>query len=999
LVGTDVENQKATVNIPIAAIVDLAIDYFSVNGNGDGINQSLLDITTTLDGNTEAIATYQNIVNTYTDELQAVVTRQEELESVFETNDDGTITLSIANITNFAETIASEGFAQATTVDSLSSQVQQIIDGQLTIDTYATIDQLAQTTSTLEGSIALLEDTLTAGYQAYTDGILTTDSFATAVSGIVAEAGADFSQSSQWTNLQSSFGTFNADGTLNTLSDAFANDVLSTYSGPDLATAQSVTDLGAEFGTFDANGNLTGLSNALSSQITTTIAGEGYATSSDLSTLESTLTSYIDGEIASSSTAGITGSQLTTVLADYALAQTVTDLNAQIFDTNGNVIDAFATSLLQTTAGNGLASSQSVTALESTVNGNTATLTQTASTVSDINGKLQSSYGLNLTAGDAIAGMTFLADGQTSLSEIKFVANTFKIDRPGGAISPFIVNADGTISLNGQVTFSNASTGQGIDFDDLSTYLTQNNYTTTSDLPDTSAFLDETALQAYLDDQGYQVGAGMDTAQLATYLTNGGYITTSTTINGGQISTGIIASGNYQHATTPTEGFSDQGMAINLDNGSIHAEQFYINNDGTANFAGTHSAGSIGSWVVGSNGQLQSSSTSPAIVLSPNSGTAGAGEKIRISATNLSTISPNAGSSMYFALYYLDDLSSESLEWSGIGTKTTSSGTWSSATGGSPPYPYSNWTWAYNKYVSLPDKTFHIDSSNTENNTPYTQPASGTALFTVPYNGGVDQANIHFMVQEQFLYDHGARWEHDMGGGAYNSWEAFIDSEEADWNRSNLSWNSKRIITWDYKIYFTAQVYRKNGTTKTPVGTEKQHLLKQGDSALDLNDFDPMMYFNQYQLEVWDFMDELIPAFRTSPHHYANKGFGTWEAGHADFSEYLTAGDYVVDFKYKVRVYNIKAWGTSTHGDAGYMPGTRYYAFTEGGWANTSESGANQVIFKGAPAQTAIGLNGTQIVGYDGYIALGDITSTNSIAQFWGDVDIIGGLSVNTTSA
>lgn len=109
LVGTDVENQKATVNIPIAAIVDLAIDYFSVNGNGDGINQSLLDITTSLDGNTTAIASYQNIVNTLTNEFESIVNRTETLESVFNTNIDGTVTLSTANITNFYETIASDG--------------------------------------------------------------------------------------------------------------------------------------------------------------------------------------------------------------------------------------------------------------------------------------------------------------------------------------------------------------------------------------------------------------------------------------------------------------------------------------------------------------------------------------------------------------------------------------------------------------------------------------------------------------------------------------------------------------------------------------------------------------------------------------------------------------------------------------------------------------------------------------------------------------------------
>ena len=40
LIGTDVENQKATVNIPVAAIVDMAID--PANGMGAGQKKSIL---------------------------------------------------------------------------------------------------------------------------------------------------------------------------------------------------------------------------------------------------------------------------------------------------------------------------------------------------------------------------------------------------------------------------------------------------------------------------------------------------------------------------------------------------------------------------------------------------------------------------------------------------------------------------------------------------------------------------------------------------------------------------------------------------------------------------------------------------------------------------------------------------------------------------------------------------------------------------------------------
>ena len=287
VVGSDVENQNATINIPIAAIVDLAIDYFSVNGNGDGINQSLLDITTSIDGNTTAIASYQNIINVHTSDIEAIVTRTETLESVFETNNDGTLTLSTANITNFAETIASEGFASATTLDSLSSRVQQIVDGELVIDTYATIAQLANTTSTLEGSIATLEDTLTTGYQNYADGIIQTDAFSSAVSSLITESNPDFASATELTALKAEFGTFNPDGTINTLSDAFANQVLTAYTGPELAEASFVTNLASSFGTYNTDGSINTLSQSFINSVSSAVNTTGFAQATDLTDLES----------------------------------------------------------------------------------------------------------------------------------------------------------------------------------------------------------------------------------------------------------------------------------------------------------------------------------------------------------------------------------------------------------------------------------------------------------------------------------------------------------------------------------------------------------------------------------------------------------------------------------------------------------------------------------------------------------------------------------------
>ena len=62
----------------------------------------------------------------------------------------------------------------------------------------------------------------------------------------------------------------------------------------------------------------------------------------------------------------------------------------------------------------------------------------------------------------------------------------------------------------------------------------------------------------------------------------------STIINGGNITTGIIQSSNYTAPNNPYNGgFSEQGMGIDLNDGSIHAEQFYVNASGSAGFNGT----------------------------------------------------------------------------------------------------------------------------------------------------------------------------------------------------------------------------------------------------------------------------------------------------------------------------------------------------------------------------------------------------------------------------
>jgi hypothetical protein len=1137
LVGTDVENQKATVNIPIAAVVDLAIDFFSTNGNGDGINQSLLDITTSIDGNTQSIATYQNIVNTLTNEFTSIVTRTETLESSFTTNVDGDITISTANITNFAETIAAEGFASATTLDSLSSQVQQIIDGQLTIDTYATIDQLANTTSTLTGSIATLEDTLTAGYQAYTDGILTTDAFASAVQGVEVSATDTFASSTQYTNLKANFGTFDANGNLLTLASSFANSVLTAYTDDTLATASDITTLQASFGTyvqgelatysntsatnsliatatadmatvqdlttleatletyvdgaitgssnagitasylttvladyaeatdltelqasigtFDANGNITALSNAFSTQVTSAVAGEGYATTSSLNTLEASLTSYIDGEIASSSTAGITGSQLTTVLEDYAEATDLTALEASIgtfdangnltalstafanqvtsavatdtfaevtdlnelkaeigtFDANGNLTGlstAFSTELTDIIATENLASAQSVTDLTATVTQNNTTLSagvsSNQSAIASVDGQLAASYGLNVTAGNAISGMTLLADGTTNLSEIKFVADKFSIEQPNGnSIAPFVLNNDGSISLNGAVTFSNSSSGSGISQTDLQNYLTNNNYTTTSDLPTEFTTTD---LQNYLDDEGYESG-GIDSAQLATYLSNGGYITDQTTISGGKITTGIIASQNFAMPTNSlTSGYSINGMGINLDNNSIHAKEFYINADGSANFGGIHSAGSIGSWTVDSSGALKDSSSE--IVLDPSGSYTEVGtEKLVLSSEDLPAIAPSAATSAQFSL---------GLGTLGSGLSTSayqlSSRTGSTTTSGSNPKT--------NKYF-FSDITGTIAGSNTQGNIAYDAYGGGDFTYTIPYGAGptfgetsavatlLGAAGITFGFQSEFGKDYG--WgsiSSSSGNTTSGPSEGGLDDanggnsvDEPTDGSGGLDYDSIPNITdiagFDYTLNVVFKFYfvPDNGGASVLLKTETK-AVASGSISKDLRDATSVILSPNND-------NEYFGVIANVPGNWASGQIeGTYQAPtSSNIGTATNPGDIRVDSFYEYDFSNIYVWsaGTSTSGYDMTTPWS-YIHPTVRQYLSSGEDLTNSfsnVLFTGATAKTNIGLNGIQVRGNKGFVALGDVVpgSANAVAQVWGNTQVFGTLTSN----
>jgi hypothetical protein len=609
--------------------------------------------------------------------------------------------------------------------------------------------------------------------------------------------------------------------------------------------------------------------------------------------------------------------------------------------------------------------------------------------------------------------MTFLADGQTSLSEINFVANTFKIDRPGGAISPFVVNADGTISLNGQVTFSNASTGQGIDYADLSAYLTQYNYTTTSDLPDTSAFLDQAALGQYLQDNGYVTGntAGITEVQLLNIL-NGTDTTVNTVIDGGTITTGIIANDTFaMPINSGLSGFSASGMGINLDGGSIHAEQFYINSDGSANFGGNHSAGSIGSWTVDSSGALKDGSSE--IVLDPSGNYTEAGtEKLILSSENLPAISPSAAVSANFSFApesLPNGLNSSTPNYSSY-RKTSATG-YQSITSGSKRYKY-----------SYPDLIGSLSGANAQNNISYDAYTGGTFEYVIPYGQGPNvqtqtESAAAFIATMGFQKGFGA----DYGWGSISSIPSQNTGDpddpftgEAGDDTGGLDYTSvpnvSGVAGLDYELKVTFRFSfvpddLSNNLVKILHTEEK--VLRTGTITRNLNEAIPALQFLYPQSSIEYFGLELaVP--------------GNWDSGQiagsftptgadADVGTSSNPGKIAVAATYHYEITNMYIWAAAVPSN---QSGEYLLNTTSQPWAYTYFNGRqylssgedlynsfSNVLFTGGGSKTNIGLNGMQIRGAKGYVAFGDVVpgSDNAVAQIWGNANVFGTITSNAS--
>jgi hypothetical protein len=396
-------------------------------------------------------------------------------------------------------------------------------------------------------------------------------------------------------------------------------------------------------------------------------------------------------------------------------------------------------------------------------------------------------------------------------------------------------------------------------------------------------------------------------------------------------------------------------MAINLDNGSIHAEQFYINNDGSANFGGAHSAGSIGSWVVDSNGALKSSASSPNIALDPNGNYNQAGsEEILISASSLNPITP---------VGYVNQ------------TRSSNSGTLSK----------NSTNLQSNGNILFSDFTFY-DNTNAADNVPYTVTSPSVDFVMQTYELGYPL--LSFVVPIDLV---GTSSQYDTGYTDSQSGEPVYPGFEA-----------QRPVNFNLKVTaeFTFTITRPNGYSYT----------QQVNSVI----FDQTIADTLYASWSEDDSNVWVEPSGYYPDGYTPSGWDfSFDSGIFSYNEAspsaaqgtlsgLTVGSSVkvTDFKVKYEVKNLAFNTVRTTGYSGDKSITAYAGDPFGSGTGTY-SGLQPIVYRegsGSTKRVTIAENGIQVKSTDGYAAIGDITAGNNVAEFWGDIQIAGDVASTTVS-
>ena len=318
---------------------------------------------------------------------------------------------------------------------------------------------------------------------------------------------------------------------------ATAQDSLNTLSNDLQSEATKITKLQAQY-TFNASGDVDGLasgtivSNAVNDAYDSALADANTATAQSIQTLSATISKVYRQD------AEPTGTIPT---------------NSIWYDTNdGNKSYVYNGTSWVYTVDATLATTASVDTVQSAIGG--------------INGKLEAQYGLKVSAGGAIAGMTLSASATDAgaTSSVVFQADQFNIKTDSGTKTPFSVSGD-TVTMSNVVVAGTVSIGG----------------TTASTLV-SNASIGATAIQpsdnisALTNDAGFQDSTQVNAADK-----------TDGTVAGWSIDSNYIWSGTKQITNT----YSTSGITL-FNGGAIRTPQFYIDHtNGNAFFKGTITVG------------------------------------------------------------------------------------------------------------------------------------------------------------------------------------------------------------------------------------------------------------------------------------------------------------------------------------------------------------------------------------------------------------------------
>ena len=340
------------------------------------------------------------------------------------------------------------------TAPIVTSELAQITQISSELDAVqGTLNNTVQTLSTVQGNLTAAQSQISqlAGEVSLSATTTYVDSSVARLSGQFTTESANAANQLATAILQSAL---NADQQNNAVLQGNASVAAAKFDLKTLANAQTAQ------ATAQLNlASLIGQNAAALSQESTTRANADSALSQQITNLGATVQTNN-----STATAAIQSEASTRANADSALAQQITNLQSTV-TANNNTLTAAIQSEATTRANADSALSQTVQTVQANLNGQIASVQQTATATASTVAGLSAQWVLKVDANGHIAGMT-LASGQNS-SQIVFTANSLTFAQPNGAAQPLLeagtvngVNAvgiGGNLILDGSITANSAA--------------------------------------------------------------------------------------------------------------------------------------------------------------------------------------------------------------------------------------------------------------------------------------------------------------------------------------------------------------------------------------------------------------------------------------------------------------------------------------------------------------------------------------------------------------